>query len=227
MTHPSEVVLERLFVDDLPADARQETARHLAGCAECQAALREVEQEFVRARPADQFMAELARRRKAQGRRRRLAWGGGGLAVTLAAAAALFVLHVPPPDRVQLKGAGMMLHRNRAGVPSLLHRGDSVRAGDAVSVVVTLAQENPVNLWLVDQHGRIDRMLPDGPLRLAAGEHLLPGSAIVEAPCVSGWVVLGLGDRAVAAAEARLRVALRSGADFASAGFLTLPLRCE
>jgi hypothetical protein len=165
---------------------------------------------------------------KMEGRRRL-----GVLAVAAAAlaAAALLVLVARPRDEIRLKGAGAIVHRNRGGQVKVMSDADTIRAGDALRIVVTLPRSDRVEVWFVDAHGRIDRLLPEGAVDLGAGERALPGSAVVEAPCVDLWMVVATGSEVGPATESALQRAVAGGVHpggaWSPAGSKVQALRCE
>jgi hypothetical protein len=113
----------------------------------------------------------------------------------------------------------------------LMDAREHVRAGDALRIVVTLPHPEPVDAWFVDATGRVDRLLVGGPVSAGAGEHTLPGSAIVDSPCTDMWLVVGVGSGATAMAESALKKlgpGSRDGSDeWVPKGCLTRRLRCE
>jgi hypothetical protein len=172
--------------------------------------------------PAEVIVATLVR---ARSRRRWLV--GAPVAVLAAAAAAVCLLVLRPAEPIQLRGAGVALQRQRDGVVSTLASGGAIQVGDRLGVKVTLARAALVNLWFVDASGRVDALLPQGPIALPAGEHGLATSAIVEAPCQETWVVVGIAEAAEAATAARLRPRPGPGDDWLPQGCLAVRLRCE
>jgi hypothetical protein len=162
---------------------------------------------------------------------RRFATLGAAAALAVAAALAL----VPRPhashDRIALRGSGLQVHRSRGGMPKLMEAGDRIRAGDTLSVVVTLPHPDPIDAWSIDANGRVDRLLQHGPLELAMGEHALPESAIVDAPCTDMWIVVGVGGTSNANVEASLKRLgpgrREAGDEWVPKGCLSRHLRCE
>lgn len=233
--HPSPRTLERFSVGDLAGEAQHDAAAHVERCSSCRNFLEELEaarEARLAAVPSERFIASVVERRDraavlVRRRFRRLVLGGA----TLAAAAAMLVLILPPSPDIRLKGAGIALHRNRAGDVRVLASGDTIRAGDAMRIVLSLAQPAPVAAWFVDANGRLDNLLPAGPISLVAGEHPLPGSAIVEAPCSDLQVVVAVGREATKNTETALRKAVaaraRNVADWLPRGAIMRSLRCE
>jgi hypothetical protein len=245
--HPSELVLERLSVNDLPRKVREETERHVVDCLSCRQFLGELAAEqgarLCEVPPAT-FVANLERRRAREERRTR----GRLMSIVAGAmlAAAAMVLVIPRlgalreeteertgrpgsvrGDEVHFKGStGVMVHRRRDDAVTILPAEARVRAGDGLRVVVTLDQKTPVDVWFVDRHGRVDRLLESGPLELPPGQHALPGSAIVESPCVDLWLVVVTGEAATTLTEAEVRRRVAEGAD-ASQEIQIRQLGCE
>jgi hypothetical protein len=226
--HPSEPALERFSVDDLAPAAEAEIAAHVAECAACRGLLDELERARaarLAAAPPDRFVARVAARR-ARTRTRRLISTG---MVAFAAAAALLLMLRPRPD-VRLKGVGVVIQCRRDAEVHVLGSDEKIRAGDRLRVVVTRAEAGAVAAWFVDDHGRVDALLPE-PAQLAAGEQALPGSAIVEAPCIDSWLVVATGEAANARVEATLRAAVAHGVPAGTAwlpvGAFGRRLQCE
>lgn len=234
-THPSPNLLERFSVDDLPASQRSDTAQHVSSCAPCRLLLDELEAARVvrmAVVPPELFVAQVAERRDrgavlVQRPRYRL-WIG---ALASAAAAAVLILTPHPSPRIGLKGTGVTIHRNRGGDVRIVGGGETIRAGDALRVVVTLPRPNQVAAWFVDAHGRVDSLLAASPLLLAAGEQVFPGSVTVDSPCVDLQLVLAVGPSAGGHTETALRLAVAhgipAGDDWLPAGSLVRTLRCE
>ena len=233
--HPSRFMLERHCVGDLSPADRDKTVFHLESCPSCQERVGEIKDEAERdlaLLPPDEFVAKLSVRmgrevRRASQLRR---WA----AVSAAAAmAAVFVLMMAPrrPGTVALRGSGLQVHRNRDGMAKLMETGDRIKAGDALRVVVTLPHPEPVDVWFVDATGRVERLLPSGPMQLGSGERALPGSAVVDAPCSDMWIVVGVGAASTSSAESALKRLGPSpssdGDEWVPKGCLARQLRCE
>lgn len=227
--HPSELVLERLSVNDLPREMREETERHVADCLSCRQFLGELEVEKkarLREVPPALFMANMERRQKRQERQSR----GRLLSIVAGAmlAAAAMVVVIPRlrdtpgqggpvrvdkartdegrTDQVRLKGStGVTVHRRRDNAVTVLPAVARVRAGDGLRVVVTLDRPTAVDVWFVDRQGRVDRLLESGRIELPPGQHPLPGSAIVNNPCVDLWLVVATGESASSLTETEVR----------------------
>ncbi len=213
MSHPSTVVLERYSVDDLPPQPRQDTAKHLSACDSCRCYVDELGQSRATRLgtvPADLFAKQVAERRDQHTRRigRRAAFG---VATAALAAAAMFVLVPRTEEAIRFKGDSIVIHRSRGSEVRILEDGDRIRAGDALRMVLTLPKATSVAAWFVDARGRVDRVADGLSVNLTAGEQALPGSAIVETPCVDSWVVVVTGTGATETTEAALRSAVRGG----------------
>src|SRR5262249_6961793 len=159
---------------------KKSTEEHVAACESCAAVIAKLEavhKAFAASHPVHQLTAKLAERQ----RRRSKRWLGFGALGMLSLAAASFLLPVFwPRGGVRLKGGGLALHRKRGDVVRVLSADDRVRAGDALRIVVTLSVPNSVGAWMVDAHGRVDRLVSQGLVTLPAGEQALEGSAVVE-----------------------------------------------
>ena len=233
--HPSRFMLERFCVGDLAPSEERATASHIDECAGCTtrvAWFREQVEQELEALPPETFKAQLSER-KSRGERlasRRSAWISAG-AVAMAMAAAFVLVPRATTSDIALKGAGVQVHRNRGGVAKLMEADDRIRSGDALRVVVTLPHAAPIDAWFVDAKGRVDRLLDRaGPLEVQTGEHALPGSGVVEAPCSDMWVVVGLG-QAAALTESQLKGLgghpTSGNDDWVPKGCIARPLRCE
>jgi hypothetical protein len=235
--HPSRLTIERLSVDDLPSAASAEAGRHVASCAACRREvdeLRAAQARLVSRMPPDAFMVRMVERRDrgaVLARRRRVRLGAVAVISALAAAAATFALVPRGGDQIRWKGSGATIHRSRDGTVQVLTGADTIRAGDALRIVVTLPGPESVAVWFVDAHGRVDRLMDEGARHLGAGAQAVPGSAVVDAPCVDMWLVLATGAAAAAGTEEVLRRAVAGGVP---AGDAWMPanttaraLRCE
>ncbi len=192
--HPSRLTLERSSVDDLPEAQAREVSEHVRDCDECTRCIAELtgaRERLLAAVPAERFTAQVAARRDrvVRLRDRRLPRIAAGI-TALAAAAALLVLVRRPPSGdgetpgIALKGGGASVYRSRDGQVHALTSEDTIRAGDALRVTVTQASPTRVAAWFVDAHGQVDRVFPDGVMLVPAGESSMPGSAVVDSPCV-------------------------------------------
>jgi hypothetical protein len=173
---------------------------HLPSCAVCRhrvAALAQDRERQLARLPAAVFVAQVARRREqhaARARRRNIAIVAiaSGLGLATAAAAGLTIVPSVPDvtigstatDDVRMKGIGIQVFRKRGEQVAPLATGDRVRAGDGLRIAVTLAQPDRVSVWFVDRNGHIDRYPDEIPPTLAAGDTVLPGAVVVDAPCV-------------------------------------------
>lgn len=207
-THPNRLTLERYSVDDLPAPARERTAEHVGACLPCQRYLGElaaVSHARLAAVPPAEFLERLAVRRGRAATVARWRWAGFAGAALAAAATLLFAVRpASGPDSglgVRWKGAGVTVHRKRGPETRVLAPGEGVRAGDALRIVVALPRPALVGVWFLDAAGRVDRFSPEGSTELAAGEHALSGSAVVDAPCRDLWLIVASGAAAVRNAE--------------------------
>ena len=228
--HLSWLNLERFSVDDLPADARETTRGHLQACDQCRRRLEELEHE--RDSHLRRFSPEslIARIRKEPRRfflfRPTIGFGALGLV-----AAALTLIVLGPGDRVRLKGTGVSIYRQRGDEVRLLGPEQGIRAADALRVVLTLPSRQPVAAWFVDAQGRIDRFLSEGSTALERGERPLPGSAVVESPCVDLWLVVATGAGAAQRLESSFERArldrLPPGERWAPTGSVVRALQCE
>ena len=238
--HPSRLTLERSSVDDLPEAQGREVSEHLRDCEQCSLYLGELTgaREWLLARaPAERFTAEVAARRDRVVRLRdrrgpRIAAG----VTALAAAAAMLVLVRRPPSGdgetpgIGLKGGGASVYRSRDGQVRALSTDDTIRAGDALRVTVQQASPARVAAWFVDAHGQVDRVFPGGVMPVPAGESSMPGSAVVETPCVDlDLIVLTNAPASIIDVERRLREAADSGVRdvWLPPGASRRRLRCE
>lgn len=202
MSHPIAFVLERLAVDDLPVDEAAATRAHVAACDECRAyveSLGALSARRLAEVPPAAFVCKLVERRRV-GRRRIVAAVTTGAAALLAASLILWL----PRAGMRIKGGGFAIERQRDGVTTRVGSDATVRAGDRLRVIVTLAAPTTVDAWFVGVDGRVDALV-DAPVAAAAGERPLPGSVTVDAPCVDGSIVVATGDDASPATEAALR----------------------
>lgn len=234
--HPSQLMLERYSVDDLPPEAHASAAEHVGSCSSCKAFIDELANEHrarLVAAPVAAFVAKVDKRRR---RRSRVwqawQWSGFGLGIaTVAAAVVMLSLAGRPTDHIRWKGSALVVHRSRAGNVQVLGERDTIRAGDSLRLVLVMPKAAPVAAWFVDAHGRVDRFLPELVTRLDAGEHALPGSAVVETPCADLWIVVVAGADANTKTEADLGTALVNGVpgndQWIPAGAVVRTVRCE
>ncbi|HME92280.1 MAG TPA: hypothetical protein VKE49_12705 [Myxococcaceae bacterium] len=230
MIHPSSLTLERLSVGDLPAEASQAATQHVSGCEPCQAFLDELEggrDAFLREWPRERILARLQASRIPLLRRWR--WAGLIAAAACAAVALLFVAR--PEERIQLKGSAVTVHRKRADEVRILLGDDRIRAGDALRVVLAMPRREQVSAWFIDARGRVDRALADDSITLDPGEHALPGSVIVESPCVDLCLVIVTGSESSGIGQAAFRRAaaenLPPGEAWAPRGAIVRTFRCD
>lgn len=195
---------EHLRTRDLEAFAAGEPgvagAGHIERCDSCRAQvaalLLERDELLARVPPAT-FVAAVAARRRTNGSRarRRAVAVLSGLGLTVAAAAGVaLVLRSPPPSTqtsgVRLKGVGVHVLRKRGEIVAPLEAADRVRAGDGLRLAITLSEPAGISVWFVDRAGRVDRYPGQPQFALAAGETLLPGSVVVDDPCVDMELVV-------------------------------------
>jgi hypothetical protein len=227
--HPTPLALERLFADDLPAGRAEDARQHLERCGPCQALLEELGREreqLLEALPPDAMMARLERRRSRRASPvKRTALVAASLAACVAAAVAFW----PREPSLRLKGATVEVFRKRGDDVKRLAGGDRISASDALRVVVTLRRPERISAWYVDATGRVDPAVDGAGVDVPAGEVALPGSVVVESPCVDLWLVV-LGS-APPHTEAALRRAVRGGVPATDAwmprGALARRLQCD
>jgi hypothetical protein len=241
MSHPSELVLERFSVGDLPEERARKVEEHTRTCEQCARVLRELataREALAKRMPPEAFVEKVSARRERVVRlaeRRAARIGLGFVALVAAAAALLVVLRRPHSDEgggVALKGSGVAVHRRRGEVVKVLASDDTIRGGDALRIVVTQARPSRVAAWFVDAQGRVDRVLDAGSIELAAGESPLPGSVVVDSPCVDLRLVVLFGADSFEDSERKMKEALARGSGldddaWAPPGALTERLRCE
>ncbi len=240
--HPNRQTLECLSVRDLPDARAREMEEHVRDCAACAGYLAKLEaarETRLAAVPAERFVAQVAARRDnvVQLRTRRLVRTLAGVAALVAAAASLvLVMRRPGGDLegggVSMKGEGASVFRSRDGQVKALASDGTIRAGDALRIVITQSRPARVAAWFVDAHGQVDRVLPEGSMELPAGESPLPGSSVVNRPCVDLALVIVVGIASADDVERRMKAAVEGGT--ASAGAAWVPsgaivrrLRCE
>lgn len=232
MIHPTSLTLERLSVGDLPAEAGQATQQHVSGCAQCRALLEELQgarDAFLGEWPPERVLARLAATRTPLIQPTRWRWGAL-IAAAACVAVALFLV-ARPQERIQLKGPAVTVHCKRGGEVRILRGDDRIRAGDALRVVLALPRREQVSAWFIDARGRVDRALADASIALDPGEHALPGSVIVESPCLDLCLVVMTGAESSEIGQAAFRRAaaqnLPPGEAWAPRGAIVRTLRCE
>lgn len=180
--HPTTMELERLSVDDLPAARADEVRRHVAGCARCAEVAPQIAAHataYFAAHPAGRFMDQLEAKRARRWLPRWLGWS----ALPAAATIALFVgLGLPRGTDVRVKGGGIDVLRREGAAFVRLGPEARISAGDELGLVLVRPHAGAVQVFVVDAAGKVDPLTP-GSLALAMGEHRLPETAIVEAPC--------------------------------------------
>jgi hypothetical protein len=185
---PPAATLEALSAgEDVPAADRA----HADACPACAAqldALRAAADAFVRARPADRFLRQLAAREAAAARPaglRRL-FPALAVAVPLAAAIALLPRLVDAPNGVALKGDGFRVAVARAagGAPELAAADAVVRPGDALRFSYEADRDGHLLVLDLDGRGDASVLHPFGAAAsapLAAGDRgFLPGSVVLD-----------------------------------------------
>lgn len=183
--HPRRLTLERFFVDDLPAADRAQTEAHLWICDSCRAAVREMEADraamLVTHPPAnlvDRVKAAAPRKRAPARFSRLLLVGAAGCAAIVVA----MLVRPSSPEEIAFKGASVTVGRIRGGQLELLRSDTRVRSDDALRLTVRVSTTALVQAWFLDSDGRLDEVLA-APMRLGPGEHVLPGTSVVESPC--------------------------------------------
>jgi hypothetical protein len=225
MSHPAEVILLRYSVDDLPSADGDAVRRHVETCAECRQALAilDADREALLSRTAPALLVASLERRRFAERQRHARWISGGVVTALAAAAALVLFVRVPRPSFGIKGGGLAVYAKRSETVRLLGPNDQVRPGDALRMVVTLDRRCLVRAWSVDDEGRVDALMPE-PRQLGPGTVELEGSAVVEQPCVSGWLVVAVGEAARRTPDGKTRTQTLSTL---SDGGFTQRLTCE
>ena len=232
MIHPTSLTLERLSAGDLPAEASQAAAQHVSGCERCRIFLDELEgarDEFLHEWPRERILARLEASRTPLPLRNR--WRRAGLMAAAACAAVALLFVARPDQRIQLKGPGVTVHRKRGDEVRILRAEDRIRAGDALRVVLAVPRREQVSAWYIDARGRVDRALADASITLDPGERALPGSVMVESPCVDLWLVIVTGSESSEVGQAAFRRAaaqnLPPGEAWAPNGAIVRTFRCE
>lgn len=231
--HPQALLLDRLWAGDLGGELRAEISTHASACADCRGYLGELSAESdaqLAALPPARFVEQLEGRIRLQGRKRRRSFAAGAAVV---AALAASLLLVPQRSEDRFKGgqiAGLVVHRKRGEQVRRLEVGDRIRPGDSLRVSLSLAHPVPAGIWFVDAQGKVDPLFPSGPVEVRDGEQTLPGSVVVESPCVDLWVVAA-GGPAAAGVEGALRRSLATrppqGFDWLPKGAVVRRLECE
>jgi len=170
--------VRRLAAGELLGDERLRTEAHLAGCARCQAAEREIAEERVRVEqelPFETFAAGVAERLAAPRRPARRFSPAVGLAL---AAGLAFAVVVPPvlrlaADRAPSRAKGsaeITLWAGEPGGARLLPPGEPVPAGAALRVGLSAGARRFAAVALLDEDGAV--ILHEGP----APPGVLPGA---------------------------------------------------
>jgi hypothetical protein len=182
MTHPSEQVLDALYLNALDADARARTVAHVEACTRCRERVREAEasrRHFI-AHVMPRQLPTLVRPRPSM-------WWFAAPALAVAIAAALLVMrpHAPAPDPLGIKGgATLQIYANRGDRVTPVHDGVSLQPGDQIRFVVKAAAAQHLVIASVDAAGhatiyypyagRTSVQLPDAPV------HEVPGSVVLD-----------------------------------------------
>jgi|GEM_PF-4116862 len=231
MIHPTSLTLERLSVGDLPAEASQAAKQHVSECAPCRAFLDELEaarDSFLREWPRERVLARLSAIRIPL--IKQTPWRWPALIAAASSAVVLFFI-ARPVERIQLKGPAVTVHRKRGDEVRILRGDDRIRAGDALRIALAVPRREQVSAWFIDARGRVDRAVADESIALDPGEHALPGSVIVESPCVDLCLVIMTGAESSKIGQAAFRRAaaqnLPPGEAWAPRGAVVRTLRCE
>ena len=199
--HPAALALEQLAFAPEGAPRAPEVEAHVRACGSCQsrvAALREERARFLQARPARAFTDRILE----QGRQpswweRHWLWLIGTVPV-LAAAAVVLLVALPGEvrqgggtglDSPRYKGASAVRLEvlvSRDGQPATLFpASEPLRQGDVLRFRVTIPEKGYAFIANLDDAGRFTRYFPPVGSRsapLESGEHLLPGSIVLD-----GW----------------------------------------
>jgi hypothetical protein len=218
---PSDLALEAHLLDP----ERSRLAPHVGACDPCQARLAEMKrqgEDFLRfVYPATVDAVEAAATRAPKPWTRYLAVFVP--APVVAAAAAALLLAGPPDDYVGMKGTagGVRLTvyaKGADGVGAPVADGGRVDAEAALKFRVRAGAPCDLYLLSVDPKGQVSRLFPDsGAAALAAGQHDLPGGAVLDgvagpervyavcAPGGLGWDGVASAARKAAGGEAKVR----------------------
>jgi anti-sigma factor RsiW len=183
MEHVSNLTLERLCVDELPAQERASVEAHVKECARCAGFVSETQAlvvEDLRAHPTASFLnsVEQVKSRRVWPTSWKIQWLAPAFAM---AAAAIAILIVAPrgAEDVTFKGAPLSVHRYRADASTVLSTGDAVRVGDRVEIRMPSLGE----VSFVPEHG--DAVA----LKSSESGGAMSAWFIMEAPCTPGWIV--------------------------------------
>lgn len=241
--HPSRRDLERMTVDDLSAAERDAFAQHVGSCPECRNYIDQVKHYSaaqIAAVPPEAFLSRMEALHGADAAPepslfRRMRWVWAGLAAAAATAVALFALipalQPPPQDSVRFKGSDLTIYRKRAESTRVISSSDRVRAGDALRLVLHLDEDRAAAVYFIDAAGKVDPFYRSAT-GLGAGEHELPQSAVVDAPCRDLWILLLTGSAVPSASAEDLARLARARDETAVLGLLprgakAYRLRCE
>lgn len=197
---PAAADLDAHAAGDLPA-----LGDHVAACPHCGpyvASLREELGAFLRARPSDRFLSQLARRQASQEveTRRRSPWPRlfGFLTPVVAAAALVLVLlrpgaPTPGGGEVTLKGERLRVFARRgADEPRPLGPDAAVRAGDALRFAYDAPADGYLAILDLDGTDAVTVFYPyqgsaAAPVKKGAG--LLPGTVVLDDKPGPEWIV--------------------------------------
>lgn len=194
--HPSARALEERAFAPEGAPRAAEVEAHVHACASCQARVAELREErarFLQARPARPFAARvLERTRRPSGWERYRLWVLGAVPAMAVVALALWGV-LPHSDSrtgtppVNYKGASpvrLEVLVSREGQPATLLPGATpLRQGDVLRFRVTVPEKGYVFIANLDDAGHFTRYFPAAAARsepLGPGEHLLPGSVVLD-----------------------------------------------
>ncbi len=217
----SNLVLDRLLIEELKDDGRAAAMSHVSGCSRCSERLRELRSERDRfaaeARPLALPRSLRAPRRQPSGR---ALFAGGAVALGAAVAILLFVrrgrdeLDPHAIDATQVKGGLRLgLYIKRADSVIEGRSGDVVHPGDAIRFAYTSTSAGYLMILGRDGAGRVSVYFPEGnraaPMR-AAEDEVLPGSIVLDdVPGREEIIALACDEPVVAsAAVAALRAAV-------------------
>jgi hypothetical protein len=175
VTHPSEQILDALYLDALDGQTRALTATHVETCATCRA---RVQQAEARRR---HFIAHVLPRQLPITRPRRLAWWV--MAPALAAALALVVFvtpREPAPSELGIKGgATLQIYASHGDRVIQVHDGTPLQPDDRIRFVLKAAASQHLVIASIDAAGQASiyvpsTQLPDAPV------HEVPGSIVLD-----------------------------------------------
>lgn len=182
MTHPSEQMLDALYLKALDADARAATMEHVKACDRCRERAREAEAS------RRHFIDHVLPRQlpKVVRPRRRVWWlVPPALAVAIAASILLIRPRSPAHDELGIKGgATLQIYANRGDSVMPVQDGTSLQPGDRIRFVIKAAASQHLVIASIDAAGhatiyypyagRASVQLPDAPV------HEVPGSVFLD-----------------------------------------------